>query len=574
MIEPKKNLENITPYYTDMYPDSWDMKLDSNENYIGPSTKVVNAIRNIDVEDISRYPFYGVLYESVAKYYDIDISNIVLTNGADEAISAVLNTYVNAGDKVVTVSPSFSMPEIYSSIIGAQYVKVPYKNKWKYPFDDVISEIDENTKAVILTTPNNPTGDIVPEDEIISIIEKYPAKLIILDETYANFSGFTNVPLIKKYENVVIIKSMSKDFALAGLRLGYVISNSANISNIKKILSPYNVNNIAVIAGVAALNDTKYINYVKNEINNAKTFLKEELTKLGFVPYESFANFILVDFKDKSDWIYEKLKENKIAVKKFSNPELKNFIRITLPTLSGAKRLLGYIKSKDTLVFDMDGVLVDVSNSYMEAIKYTYNYFTGKTVSDEDIQNAKAIGGLNNDWDLTQYLIGLSGFKFPYEDIVKVFQKQYWDNGDGSINNEVLLIDKNLLEELSKNYNMAIFTGRPQREAFYTLDKFDIKKYFQKIITMDDLPSDRQKPHTLGLHLIKESFFTDKLVYMGDTVDDARCAGSFGAIGVGVLPPSNKTEELKELLIKCGDKAVVENINDIKNILENINHET
>ncbi len=573
MIEPNKNLSNIDIYETALYPENWDMKLDANENYIGPSTKVFSAVKNLSFEEIAHYPYYGDLYEALSAFNKVSSDSIVITNGADEALSSTFNAFVSSEENVVTVSPSFSMPKIYAEIIGAQYIEVPYKSKWVYPFESVISAINDKTKAILITTPNNPTGDIVPLEQIIEILEKFPQKLVIIDETYTTYSGISNVCLTEKFDNALVIKSMSKDFGLAGLRLGYIVSNSENIKNIKKVLSPYNVNSVAVSAGIASLEDKSYSSHVKSEIADAKAYLMKEFKEMGFVPYDSFANFILVDFGDKTDLIYNKLKACGVSVKTFSSEELKTHLRITIPTKSASRRLINCIKSKITLVFDMDGVLVDVSDSYHEAIKFTYNYFTGKELADEMIREAKKQGGLNNDWDLTDYLIKQSSFKFPYENIVKVFQKQYWNDGDGSINNETLLVDLSMLDELSKKYNMAIFTGRPKDEALYTLDKFNIKHYFTKIVTMNDLPPERQKPHTTGLYMIKDSFITEQLIYFGDTVDDAKCAKDFGAYGVGVLPPSDKSEELRSALLKSGQQKVINGINELKDILENFEYE-
>lgn len=569
MIEPRQELQNLKPYETASYPINWDMKLDSNENYIGPSTAVLNALKNMTAEQICHYPYYGELYDILSDFFDTEKECIVITNGADEAISAALNTFAAKNDTILNVTPSFSMPKIYSEIIGAKYKEIPYKTKWEYPYDDVVNAVTDDVKVIILTTPNNPTGDIIPLEQIVEILEKFPDKAVVIDETYSSYAGISNICLCDKYDNAVIIKSFSKDYALAGLRLGCVVSRKDNIENIKKVLNPYNVNNAAVEAAKAALNDENYLNIVKNEIARSKMFLSDELKKMGFEPYISHANFILADFGSKSDLIYEKLKSNKILVKNFpNNPMLSNCLRITIPTMSGAQKITNLIKSKDTLVFDMDGVMVDVSDSYFEAIKHTYKYFTGKELSIDIIHRARMLGGLNNDWDLTHYLIKQYGFNFSYDDIVKVFQKQYWDDGNGSINTEKLLIKPELLDELSKKYNLTVFTGRPKEEALYTLNKFGIAKYFQKIVTMNDVPSDRQKPHTDGLKLIKESLITDELIYFGDTVDDAKCACDFGAYGVGVLPPSDKTEELKALLLAKGSKAVIHNINELNNILE------
>ena len=140
----------------------------------------------------------------------------------------------------------------------------------------------------------------------------------------------------------------------------------------------------------------------------------------------------------------------------------------------------------------------------------------------------------------------------------------------GSINNETLLIDKSLLNKLAEKYNLAIFTGRPGQEALFTLSKFEIKDYFGKIVTMDDLPKDRQKPDAMGLSIIKDSFFTDYLVYFGDSIDDMKCAKNFvSTFAVGVLPPQNKTDDLKHTLQHSGADKVINCINDLQKILEN-----
>lgn len=568
MLRPRKELIGLNTYEIASYPPNWDMKLDSNENYIGPSTSVIRTIMNIRPEQISQYPYYGSLYDTLSETYGVNKSNIVITNGADEALCAVINTYLTKEDSVVTVSPSFSMPKIYTAITGAEYIEVPYKEKWIYPFEAITNAVSDNTKIILITTPNNPTGDIVPLEEIIELLKKFPDKAVVVDETYASYAGVSNICLTAKYDNLIVVKSFSKDYALAGLRLGCIVSNKANIDNIKRVLHPYNVNSIAVAAANAAINDKKYIKLVKDEITKSKKYLYDEIKKLGFMPYDSYANFILADFGNLCELIYDKLKSNRICVKSFDKSNvLCNCLRITVPTLSAAHKIIDIIKSKNTLVFDMDGVLIDVKQSYYEAVKYTYNYFTGKDLTDEEIIEARKQGGLNNDWDLTYHLIKKYGFNFSYDDIVSVFQKHYWNDGSGSINNEKLFIDKSLLALLKSKYNLTIFTGRPKDEAMYTLKKFEILDYFQKIVTMNDLPSDKQKPHTDGLRLIKSEMITDELVYFGDTVDDMKCASAFGAYGVGVLN-GNNDDNMDKTLINAGAKIVLSSINDLVEILE------
>ena len=194
----------------------------------------MKCIKNLSLKDIFYYPFYGETLESFSNFYNVKIDEILLTNGADEAIATVFNTYLSQNDSVLTVYPTFSMPKIYTQIVGANYIEIPYKKKWEFPIDDFLNQLKTNhsIKIVHLTTPNNPTGDIINEKTINQILNYASDKLIVIDETYANYCEKSYIDLIKEYSNVVVIKSMSKDFALAGLRLGVVFSKTSNILNL------------------------------------------------------------------------------------------------------------------------------------------------------------------------------------------------------------------------------------------------------------------------------------------------------------------------------------------------------
>lgn len=573
MLKPKKSLENINAYEVPLFEKDWGLKIDSNENLFGPSPKVIEAIRNINPADIQFYPFYGEISQKIAEYTGFEIDNIKVTNGADEAISSIFQTYLDIDDIVLTVKPTFAMPAVYSKIVGAKLIEVPYSKKWEFPIVEFLNELkNPNIKIVHLTTPNNPTGESISEENILKIIEKSNDKVVLIDETYGNYCNSSYRELAKKFDNVFIVKSFSKDFALAGLRLGYIISNSENIKHLKTVVSPFSVNCIAVKAGIAALEDFSYFEKIKLEIEKSKNILKEGFEKLGAIVYESSANFLCVEFADKFEFVHKVLVENDILVKKFVAPELNGILRVTAPRPESAISVIEALKEKDTLVFDMDGVLIDAGKSYRLAIKQTFEYFSKKELSFDRIQEVKNQGGLNNDWDLTEYLLKSENIIVSKAQIVDKFQEFYWDNGQGLINNEDLLIDKSLIQNLSKDYNLAIFTGRPKQEAFYALEKNEILDYFYPIITMDDLPNDKQKPDSLGIDIIKSKIISNQLFYFGDTIDDMICANSSDIKPVGVLPPQDKSLSLTDSLIQNGAIIVLNNVNEIKKALE-INYE-
>ncbi len=568
-IKPKKSLENIELYRAERYTQPWSMKLDSNENYLGPSPRVIERLTKLNARDISLYPAYGVLYEKIAEVNCVEIENIAVTNGADEAIESLINTYLSAEDTLITVKPTFAMPKIYTGIVGAKYLEIPYEKKWEFPQRSFYSSINESVKIILITSPNNPTGDIVPLEFVEKLLQSFPDKLLILDEVYATYSDCAHTSLVKKYDNLAIVRSLSKDYGLAGLRVGYILSNNENIKNISKVLSPYTVNNIAAIAAIEALSDTKYIDFVRTEIRKSREYLNEEFLNLGATVYESHANFILADFRENTDRIYNTLQDNNIIVKRFSD-KLETCLRITVPSYVAAQKVMEILHPQNTIVFDMDGVMVDVSNSYKTAIQKTYQKFTTNFVDSSEIQAVKNLGGFNNDWDLTYYLIKEAGVEIEYDDVVEEFQSIYWNNGCGVINDEDLLIHQETLKKLSENYSLAVFTGRPKAEAEYTLNRFNIKSFFSKIITMDDLPKDKQKPDTCGLSILKDALRPVELYYLGDTVDDMKCASDFGAIAVGVLPPNDKSDGLKDLLYLSKANYVINDVNEIIDILENV----
>ncbi len=573
MLRPKKSVENMTGYFVPLYGKQWDIKIDSNENNYGPSPKVIQALKNCDYKNISFYPFYGELSQKIADYTGFEINNIKVTNGADEAIQAIVQTYLEEGEALLTLDISFEMPVVYTQIQGGKVIRVPFKNKWEFPLDDFIKNINNpEVKIIYLASPNNPTGNIIEENDLLKILEKSKDKVVLIDETYANYAGLSYRKFVHEFDNIFIVRSFSKDFALAGMRLGCIISNEQNINNLKKTVSPFSVNAYAMQAGIAALDDCEYFDNIKKEILQTKSELSNLLKSLGGIVYNSYANFLLVDFKQKAGFIFNKLQKAGISVKLFKtgNP-IENHLRITIPTKAGFEKIKEVLKIKPSLVFDMDGVLVDAGNSYRTTIEKTYEEFSGKSISQKAIQDAKNLGGLNNDWDLTKFLLEKEGIKVTYEDIVEKFQKIYWDNGKGLINNEKPLFERSLFEELSKDYNLSIFTGRLRQEAMFALEKFGAADLFYPIITTDDIPHGKGKPDPYGLNMTKEYTISFDYYYFGDTPDDILAAKRADYKAVGVLPPQDKSEELKSIMRSKGARDIINSVNDIKTILEQKN---
>lgn len=564
-MKPKKTIQTLEAYAVPLFDEDGYIKLDANENNFGPSPSVIEALRNLEPKDVQYYPFYGTLLEKLAEFHSVSMENIILTNGADEAISAILDTFLESGQTVLTVAPTFVMPKIYSRIGGLNFKEIPYEDKWLFPEDKFISQITSDVDLVYLTTPNSPTGEVIKREVIEKIVEKSGEKAVLIDETYGNYAGITNLDLLKDKDNLFIVRSFSKDFALAGLRLGYIISAPENIKYLRKYLAPYNVSTVSVKAGIAALGDLQYFEKIKIETEKSKEIISDAMKKLSAYVYDSKTNFLCADFGKKADFIYNSLLKNKIKVKYFKNaPMLENSFRIGVPTLENGKKFLEAIKIKPAIVFDMDGVLIDASKSYRVAVQKTFKHFSGQEVSLEQISEAKKLGGLNNDWDLTEFLLKKQGITVDKDNLVEIFQEFYSELADI----EEPLVTKDFLEKLSENYNLAVFTGRLKAEAEFTLKKHGFDKYFYPTIVLEDVGLERQKPDSLGLELVKEKIIADKIYYIGDTVDDMICASSAQVVPIGVLPPQDKSENLKELLKSKNAVVVLNQISELSEFLE------
>ena len=225
------------------------------------------------------------------------------------------------------------------------------------------------------------------------------------------------------------------------------------------------------------------------------------------------------------------------------------------------------ITLRPTIIFDMDGVLIDTTNSFSVVTMLTYNHFTGEELSREEINSIKYKGGFNSDFDILMHKFKENGFNVDFDEMSKYYLNMYFDGKGGYIDEEKIILTEEHIKELIKNYNLAVFTGRDTASAMHTLKVWNITKYFYPIITFECVGWDNQKPDTKGVELIKEKVIADEIYYLGDTVDDATCARNAKVKGIGVLPPRDKSDKLKQRLLEEGDITVLNSTTDLREFL-------
>ena len=279
------------------------------------------------------------------------------------------------------------------------------------------------------------------------------------------------------------------------------------------------------------------------------------------------ANAFILRLGSQVKFVVRKLRERGVLVRDRSGyPLLAGCCRVTIGTRKQMKRFVRELKgvlAEPVLVFDIDGVLVDVRKSYREAIRLTVERLTGKKASAGEIQALKNEGGYNSDWELSRELAKRKGKKAELATVKRVFQGFYLGkNFGGLIANEKLLADKEGLKRLAERYRLAVFTGRPRAEAEFALQRFGVRDLFAEVVCMEDVPPGKAKPGPWGLKEVLRRLGAAAGADFGDTPDDQQAARRAGLTAVGVLPPQDKGRELRELLRKNGAGKVFGDVNE------------
>jgi len=552
MIPVKKALADVRPYPVPERSRRGLVRLDMNENNYGCPRAVLRALRRIRAEDISLYPDYRPFIGRLAAKIGFRPEEIVLTAGADEAIRAVVETVLEAGDEVVFPVPGFPIYPLAVRLRQGNLVTVPYRADFSFPISEVLAAITPRTRVIVVVSPNNPTGSVISETDLERLLRALPEGVVLLDHTYHRFAGIDFSRQIRCHDNLVTLHSFSKIQGLAGLRLGYILAQADAIVAVSRVLPPFSVNSLALIAAEAALEADGEVAAAVTTIVAERERLRAELEKLGVPAGASRANFLLADFGAGCDKVQEMLASKKIAVKNLDRePGLAGKLRITIGRprendilLEELARILPF----QGLLFDMDGVLVDVSRSYREAIRLTAQSFLNTPVTVAEVERIKARPGTNNDWEATAALLRENGFEVPLTEVIARFQSFYWGrDGDGLIRREEWLLSPQTLRELAGSYRLGVVTGRPRKEAEHVLDRFGVVTLFPVLVAMEDC-GNRPKPDPLGIEMALNALGIRRAVYFGDHVDDMAAARAAGVVPIGIcLSRSGRRERVREL---------------------------
>jgi histidinol-phosphate aminotransferase len=322
------------------------IKLASNENPFGPSPEAQAAIKNY-ARRVALYPedYPQELIQAISDYVGLPETMIVPGgNGADEVMDLVLKLVISPGDEVIIHTPTFPYYNLLTNLYGGSVVKVPMKEDYSFPVDNIIERVNGKTKLVIICSPNNPTGTVISESDLRRILGA--GVLVMLDEAYVEFAEGSLIRLCAKYENLVVLRTFSKAFGLAGLRVGYGVANEEFIQQAMKIKPPHNVNLLAQKAATAALGDLDYLKRTVEKIKTLRAELFKELKGIkGIKTSPSQGNFLLITLMDRdaSDVVFE-LEKRGIIVRGCKGFGLDDSIRVTVGTKGETQAFLKNLK--------------------------------------------------------------------------------------------------------------------------------------------------------------------------------------------------------------------------------------
>jgi len=328
----RPNIEAMTGYIPGEQPKpgSQIIKLNSNENPYPPSPTVMEVLRNFDAERLRRYPnaFAEEFRIAASKALGVKSDWIIVGNGSDELLNVMIRACVESGTKVVYPTPTYVLYRTLTQMQSAEIVEIPYSEDYCLPMEELIAA---QGKVTFIASPNSPSGHVVTNDDLRKLAT-HLCGVLVIDEAYVDFGEENALELVQEFENVISIRTLSKGYSLAGVRLGFAMANPKLLSGLYKVKDSYNIDAIACAVGAAAISDQAYKNACVARVKASRTKLAVDLKQLGFRVWDSQTNFLLVQPPGNAEYLYQRLKEKGILVRYFQQPRLDDKLRITVGT--------------------------------------------------------------------------------------------------------------------------------------------------------------------------------------------------------------------------------------------------
>lgn len=345
-IRVRGAVERMRPYNPPLEGRTDKLRLDFNENPIGCSPAVRRALARLSAAAISAYPEQETVRRKAARHFGVRADELLLTNGTDEALSLIVNTFVEPGDTVLFVEPTYAMYRFYAELAGARIAAPRYDAEMCFTWNNVLAELQKAPRVFFLPNPNSPTGNLLSKREVQRILDAAPRTMVVIDEAYFEFSGVTVIPWIRRWQNLIVTRTFSKTCGLAGLRLGCIFTHRELAATMRKAQSPYPVNAAALTAAEAAMADRAFIARTVREVKRSRVEFARGMARLGVKCFPSAGNFVLAYFGERTKQIVAALARRGILVRDRSSDFCgAGYVRVTLGTMTQTRRLLRELKA-------------------------------------------------------------------------------------------------------------------------------------------------------------------------------------------------------------------------------------
>lgn len=360
MLSPRKTVLQVPEYHPPLTGRD-GLRFDFNENTRGCSPRVLERLRVLNVEELAKYPERQPVEVCVAEYLRVNPAELLLTNGVDEAIHLLCQTYLSPGDEALMVVPTYSMYRIYAMAAGAEVIAVPAGFEFRFPTQALIQRITPRTRLIAIANPNNPTGAVASQEDLLEITRSASNAAVLIDEAYFEFYGQSMLNLRREFPNLFVARTFSKVYGLAGLRLGVLVGNEEQMRAVRRVCSPYNVNAIALACLPAAIEDQAYIRQYVKEVLESRARLESMLQATGIQYWPSQANFVLMRVgrskNDSARFVEEMRKRGVLVRDRSSDHGCEGCVRITLGPRGHADQVLPVLQE----TFEVLGLLQGAS---------------------------------------------------------------------------------------------------------------------------------------------------------------------------------------------------------------------
>lgn len=344
----ENNVRKVIPYVPGEQPQKEKMiKLNTNENPYPPAPGVKKVLQEFQVDRLRKYPdpVVGKLVQAIADYYGVKKEEVFVGVGSDDVLAMIFMTFFNGEMPILFPDITYSFYDVWADMLRIPYKRVPLDKNFCIQPSDYACE----NGGVIFPNPNAPTGELLGLDAVEEIIKANPDVIVVVDEAYIDFGGESALPLIQKYDNVIVVQTFSKSRSMAGSRIGFAISNEKVIkylNDVKYSFNSYTMDALTIDLGVAAIEDKEYFESTCKKIIETREWTKQELHKLGFKFGDSKSNFIFATHKEvPATELYQALREQDIYVRYFSKPErINNYLRISIGTEEEMRSFIDFLR--------------------------------------------------------------------------------------------------------------------------------------------------------------------------------------------------------------------------------------